>query len=183
MPGATREQILMQALDALMTAGNGVVNGSDVAADAAADAADADAVRSACNPLAHDTSSARAIVPRGTASTACHIVIYRCDACRIATVETLRGSTRVRAAEFAAAECDAVIVESGQRNRATIPPSMRQAVLVRDRHRCSAPGCRNTHFLEVHHIHPREKGGRNRADNLRVLCSSCHRLWHEKKVE
>jgi len=71
-------------------------------------------------------------------------------------------------------------VQAGQRNRATIPPKVRIAVLARDRHRCATPGCGAAHFLEVHHVVPRGLGGSNRADNLVTLCSRCHRFAHEQ---
>jgi 5-methylcytosine-specific restriction endonuclease McrA len=67
----------------------------------------------------------------------------------------------------------------GRPNRATIPPSVRAAVLARDRHRCAAPGCRSAHFLEVHHVMRRGQGGSNRAENLITLCRRCHRFMHE----
>jgi 5-methylcytosine-specific restriction endonuclease McrA len=68
--------------------------------------------------------------------------------------------------------------QQGRPNRATIKPSVRAAVLSRDRHRCATPGCRSAHFLEVHHITPRSQGGSNRAENLVTLCSRCHQFAH-----
>jgi 5-methylcytosine-specific restriction endonuclease McrA len=55
-------------------------------------------------------------------------------------------------------------------------------VLARDSHRCQAPGCRATRFLEVHHLEPRRQGGRNSAANLITLCAACHGLLHESGV-
>jgi hypothetical protein len=76
--------------------------------------------------------------------------------------------------------CDAIICRHGHRNEATIPPRIRREVMGRDRHRCTAPGCDRTRFLEVHHIVPRSHGGTNDPTNLTTLCGSCHRLWHVK---
>ena len=76
--------------------------------------------------------------------------------------------------------CDAVICRPSRRNESTIPPRIRREVLSRDRHRCTAPGCDRTRYLEVHHIVPRSQGGTNEPENLTTLCSSCHRLWHER---
>lgn len=76
--------------------------------------------------------------------------------------------------------CDAVICRQGHRNKATIPPRIRREVLGRDGHRCQSPGCERRHHLEVHHINPRHKGGTNDPENLMTLCSSCHRVMHEK---
>ena len=70
----------------------------------------------------------------------------------------------------------------GKRNSATIAPSVRQAVLARDRHRCQSPGCGNTRFLEIHHIVPRKQGGSNQAENLQILCSRCHAFLHTRET-
>ena len=83
-------------------------------------------------------------------------------------------------AEAAVAECDARVLVPGERNRATIPPSMRREVLMRDRYRCRVRGCGHAGFLELHHIVPRSEGGENRPENLVTLCASCHRLLHER---
>jgi len=107
------------------------------------------------------------------------IVMFRCEACGSTRVETPAGPRPVAPAAAAAALCDARVEREG-RTRATIPPAVRRAVLARDRHRCQAPGCRHTRFLEVHHRVPRAAGGSNAAGNLITLCSACHRLWHER---
>lgn len=78
--------------------------------------------------------------------------------------------------------CDAARALPGQRNTTTIPPRTRREVLARDRHRCRAPGCPHTRFLEVHHIVPRIKGGTNQPENLITLCAACHRMWHERRL-
>ncbi|MEM8924962.1 MAG: DUF222 domain-containing protein, partial [Actinomycetota bacterium] len=57
-------------------------------------------------------------------------------------------------------------------NRATpdIPPALRQAVRVRDRH-CTFPGCdRPWWWCDLHHIIPRNRGGPTTAENLTLLC-------------
>ncbi len=122
-------------------------------------------------------------LPRGTGSTPYQIVIYKCEACQKATVQTQLGPRRVGRPVLEAAHCDAVLIKPGSRNRSSIPPSVRRKVMVRDGHRCRARGCQNTQFLEVHHIVPRDRGGSNHPDNLVVLCSICHRLWHEKNLD
>lgn len=107
------------------------------------------------------------------------VVLYRCEACEKTEVVTSRGRRPVpRPAADALLE-DAVIQRQG-RNRSTIPPSTRAKVLARDGHRCQAPGCRNTRFLELHHITPRHRGGDNTATNLITLCGRCHRFLHEQ---
>jgi hypothetical protein len=64
------------------------------------------------------------------------------------------------------------------RAKQTIPPKLRRAVLLRDQCHCRVPGCRNSRFLDVHHIQPRSTGGRNEAGNLITLCGAHHRAIH-----
>ena len=98
------------------------------------------------------------------------------------TVQTDAGERELSRAESERMRCDASVCEHGGRNTTTIPPRMRREVLARDKHRCQAPGCGRTRFLEVHHVKPRNQGGSNNAENLTTLCASCHRLWHEKGI-
>ena len=163
---ATREEILLSALDALLSGGNSSETSgraTNVEADPTAEP--------------EKTGQSRTRVRN---STPYSIVIYRCDACRNAEVRTNRGRKRLRPSELEAAECDAILEVEGERGHSTIAPSVRRAVLRRDGDVCQAPGCERTGFLEVHHIKPRSQGGSNRPENLVTLCSSCHRLWHEK---
>jgi hypothetical protein len=56
----------------------------------------------------------------------------------------------------------------------TIPPHLRRAVILRDRH-CAAPGCHQPpSACHVHHTTPRSKGGRTRLADLILLCSFHH---------
>ena len=96
------------------------------------------------------------------------------------TVQTDAGERELSRAESERVKCDAAVCKHGGRNTITIPPRIRRVVLARDKHRCQAPGCGRTRFLEVHHIKPRSQGGNNKQENLVTLCGSCHRLWHER---
>jgi len=96
------------------------------------------------------------------------------------TIQTDAGERELSRAESDRMRCDAAVCEHGGRNTTTIPPRVRREVLARDKHRCQAPGCGRTRFLEIHHIVSRQQGGRNQAENLVTLCASCHRLWHER---
>ena len=78
---------------------------------------------------------------------------------------------------------DAIIEDGKGRERYTIPPRIRQAVLKRHGYRCQAPGCRNTRFLEVHHVKMRSAGGIHDPQNLITLCGSCHRMIHSLEME
>jgi hypothetical protein len=68
------------------------------------------------------------------------------------------------------------------RARQSVPPALRRAVLARDRHRCTVPGCTHATFVDVHHVQPRAEGGRNEASNLQVLCSAHHRAVHRGEL-
>jgi hypothetical protein len=68
------------------------------------------------------------------------------------------------------------------RAKQSIPPALRRAVLVRDRHRCRVPGCTHATFVDVHHVQPRSEGGRHEASNLLVLCSGHHRATHRGEL-
>lgn len=121
-----------------------------------------------------------AAAPRGRAGgPSVQVVVQHCPECGTAAVTTSRGEKRLAPAQVATLTCDARVRESGKPNRATVPPTVRAAVLARDRHRCTSPGCRSTSFLEVHHLVPRSRGGSNRTGNLVTLCSRCHRFAHE----
>jgi len=55
--------------------------------------------------------------------------------------------------------------------------------------KCFMPDCNYGYDLEVHHIHPLNKGGTDTFDNLIILCKVCHRQrklhsnWQSKQVE
>jgi hypothetical protein len=68
------------------------------------------------------------------------------------------------------------------RARQSVPPALRRAVLARDRHRCTVPGCTHATFVDVHHVQPRSEGGRNEASNLSTLCSAHHRATHRGEL-
>jgi len=95
------------------------------------------------------------------------------------TVPTHAGNRDLGRADTGRVKCDAAVCHHGGRNTTTIPPRRRREVLARDGHRCRAPGCGRTRFLEVHHLVPRAHGGSNQPENLVTLCGACHRLWHE----
>jgi hypothetical protein len=71
---------------------------------------------------------------------------------------------------------------AGARAKQDVPPAMRRTVLRRDHHRCTAPGCRNVRFVDVHHIQLSSEGGCNRVSNLITLCSVHHRAAHRGEL-
>ena len=72
------------------------------------------------------------------------------------------------------------IIGVGRRTR-RIPGWLRRLVIERDNGTCQHPGCRNTRWLQVHHIVPWAVGGRTDLDNLILLCGTHHRFVHEHR--
>ncbi|MGH1492210.1 MAG: DUF222 domain-containing protein [Acidimicrobiales bacterium] len=86
--------------------------------------------------------------------------------------------------------CDAsfrALITDGPRtvlaySRATpdIPPGLRRAVRIRDRH-CTFTGCdRPWWWCDLHHITPRNRGGPTTAENLTLLCRFHHGCVHDR---
>lgn len=119
--------------------------------------------------------------PAATSRPGVQVVVQQCPDCAAAMVATGRGERPLAPAQVAALACDVQVLDArrGGSNRSTIPPRVRAAVLARDRHRCTTPGCRATRFLEVHHVVPRARGGGNEVGNLVTLCGRCHGFVHE----
>ncbi len=51
--------------------------------------------------------------------------------------------------------------------------------MLRDGFRCKVPGCCNWLYLEVHHVTPFSEGGTHHKNNLALLCSRHHDMWHD----
>ncbi|MGD9546420.1 MAG: HNH endonuclease [Candidatus Krumholzibacteriia bacterium] len=116
--------------------------------------------------------------PRGTSF---QVHVRQCPDCGRFSAATSRGDLTLGPGDAGRVTCDSRSEDPRTgRNNATIAPRVRRRVLARDGHRCQGPGCRNTRFLEVHHVLPRARGGTNRPDNLITLCGACHRHIHEK---
>jgi hypothetical protein len=69
-------------------------------------------------------------------------------------------------------------IRSRTRARQSIPPAVRRAVMRRDHGHCQVPGCRNHHFIDIHHCRPRSEGGDHDPELLLCLCGSHHRTAH-----
>jgi hypothetical protein len=66
----------------------------------------------------------------------------------------------------------------GRKSR-IVPQAIERAVRARDNHTCTFPGCRNRRFLHTHHIEHWANGGETSLDNLKLLCTKHHTLFHE----
>ncbi|PID81980.1 hypothetical protein CSB20_00150 [bacterium DOLZORAL124_64_63] len=109
------------------------------------------------------------------------IHVHHCPDCEKSHITTSRGETELTPSEYEKLACDAHVATVDGPNKSAIPPSTRRRVLARDQHRCQAPGCSHTRFLEIHHIIPRSEGGTNAEENLTTLCSACHQRAHDKQ--
>ena len=66
------------------------------------------------------------------------------------------------------------------RRTPVIPPAMRRAVIVRDRH-CRFPGCDRPHtWCDAHHVLHWADGGPTALPNLLLLCRRHHRMVHQR---
>ncbi len=85
------------------------------------------------------------------------IHIHHCPECEKSHITTSRGETELTPSEYEKLACDARVATGDGPNKSAIPPSTRRRVLARDQHRCQAPGCPHTRFLEIHHKPARGK--------------------------
>ncbi len=66
------------------------------------------------------------------------------------------------------------------RSNTKIPVNVRELVLTEAGYRCAVPTCRLPTPIDVHHIKPLADGGTDDAENLIVLCASCHVRYHRE---
>jgi hypothetical protein len=119
----------------------------------------------------------------GVARARYQIMMTVCSACRQGWQHGAGKQLGVDAATVERAWCDAQHIGSTEddvpvRASQDIPPRVRRFVWHRDGGRCTAPGCRSTRCLEIHHRHPRALGGDHDPANLCLLCSACHAAIH-----
>jgi hypothetical protein len=68
------------------------------------------------------------------------------------------------------------------RAKQTIPPALRRAVLLRDHDCCRVPGCKNTLYLDLHHIQLRSEGGQHSLQHILSICGIHHRALHRGEL-
>jgi len=70
----------------------------------------------------------------------------------------------------------------------SIPAAEIHIVNLRDQGQCQArlpdgSKCGETKWIHFHHVIPKAKGGKDKAENLVTLCSAHHRIWHARAGE
>jgi hypothetical protein len=115
--------------------------------------------------------------------------MVRCDAQQLASPHVGKASPHVGSASEAvdrSREAHAHTTATTRKRRAratqTVAPSVRRAVLRRDRHCCQVPGCRHVGFVDIHHVQARDVGGAHDPDNLVTLCAAHHRACHRGEL-
>lgn len=113
-------------------------------------------------------------------------VIHQCADCGRAEWEAAGSVIGASEVDAAVASCDAQVVDLSakpkKRATQTIPPSVRRAVVHRQKGRCAVPGCENRIWGDCHHLRPRAEGGTHDPDNLVYVCPAHHRAAHEGRL-
>ncbi len=153
----------------------------DAAIDAGVDAAGPNADTGLFDPA--PIRAADALVDlAGGAGVATHLTVFIDDDGAELDNTAPLGSQAVR--QLA---CDAavrpVVTNDGQpvgvgRKSRQVPEWLKELVHFRDGSRCQHPGCRNTRWLQIHHIRHWADGGPTDLDNLILLCGAHHRFLH-----
>jgi 5-methylcytosine-specific restriction endonuclease McrA len=112
------------------------------------------------------------------------VAVTVCRTCKRGWQNGAGREIAIRDADVERAMCDAEVISLEKPGRATrtIPAAIRKAVLARDGHRCTVPGCRATRNLDVHHLEHREHGGTHTKENLTTLCDGHHVAHHDGRL-
>ena len=111
------------------------------------------------------------------------IAVTVCERCGQGWQHGAGAKIAIDAAAVDRALCDAQHIGSidgaaPERAHQDVSPSVARFVWHRDGGRCRVPGCRSSRGLELHHVVHRADGGGHDANNLVMLCSSCHQSHH-----
>jgi len=108
-----------------------------------------------------------------------------CESCKQAWQHGGGRELAITATDLAIVECDAQRVGSDREPGTAaqdIAPKVRRFVTLRDRRRCTVPGCRAARHIDVHHIDPQHLGGGHEPENLTLLCAGHHRALHDGRL-
>ena len=112
------------------------------------------------------------------------VAVTICEDCQRGWQDGGNQSIEVSANDLERLRCDAVEIgrvdaEQPVRAAQTVPPATRRLVIARDHGRCTVPGCRASHDVDVHHLRWRSRGGSHEPSNLILLCGTHHTAVHE----
>ncbi len=115
------------------------------------------------------------------------VVLYECQSCSRAEVDTGAGPLEIGAGAAAALGCGARVRDLRSEGRVVsrggpLPRAMERAVRLRDRDTCRVPGCRRRRYVDVHHIALRSEGGEHSRSNCVCLCTTHHGLLHDGRL-
>jgi 5-methylcytosine-specific restriction endonuclease McrA len=116
------------------------------------------------------------------------IALTVCDECGRGRQQGRGELIEVGAEIVEMAQCDAQHVGDTHvgaeptKARQDVTPALRRHVLRRDHGRCVVPGCRQSLFLDLHHVALRSEGGEHGVDNLITVCGAHHRAFHRGQL-
>ena len=112
------------------------------------------------------------------------VVLYECQSCLRAELDTGAGPLELGAGAAAALGCSARVRDLRTEGRVVrrggpLPKAIERAVRLRDRNTCRVSGCHRRRYVDVHHILPRGEGGEHSRSNCVCLCTTHHARLHE----
>jgi hypothetical protein len=150
-------------------------------------AAEQDALLSDEEALAALARDALAAQASGQSEIGRTVVLYECRSCARTELETGAGPIELGDGTAAALGCGAKVCDLRtegrvERRGGPLPRAVARAVRLRDRDRCRVPGCSRRRYVDVHHIDERAHGGVHARKNCVCLCSTHHRMLHERQL-
>ena len=115
------------------------------------------------------------------------VVLYECQSCLRAEVDTGAGPLEMGAGAAATLGCGARVRDLRTEGRIVrrggpLPKAIERAVRLRDRNGCRVPGCRRRRYVDVHHIAFQSEGGEYSRSNCVCLCTTHHGLLHDGRL-
>ena len=112
------------------------------------------------------------------------VVLYECQSCQRAEVDTGAGPLELGAGAAATLGCGARVRDLRTEGRVVrrggpLPKAIERAVRLRDRNTCRVPGCHRRRYVDVHHIESRSEGGEHSRSNCVCLCTTHHARLHD----
>jgi hypothetical protein len=119
--------------------------------------------------------------PRNADAPGYQISLTTCDQCQ-RSFQLAKGElVEVAPAVVEQAKCDGASSHVGPTT--AVPRAVRREVFRRDHGCCAVPGCRNSVYLDLHHIDLRSEDGLHEPDNLVVVCGAHHGALHRGALQ